>query len=72
MSQESTHDIDNLFWLFSRLWDTPRLHLLGFPSLMDELERTIQSDPKGKQKLSFWIPGVFSELGVMLAARHKR
>lgn len=62
---------DQLMWIFQSLWDEKQLHFYRLPNLMDELERLIQNDPKQKERLSGWVTKVFSDLGVIAAARHE-
>jgi hypothetical protein len=62
---------DRMFWLFSKLWDENQLFLVGFPTLVDELERLMESDVKEKEKVSSWVARVFSDLGLIAKARHE-
>jgi hypothetical protein len=43
----------------------------GLPSLMDEIEHHIQSDPKVKAKISSWTARIFAELGLIARIRHE-
>lgn len=62
---------DQLMWVFQSLWDEKQLHFYRLPNLMDELERLVQSNPAQKERLSGWVTRVFSDLGVIAAARHE-
>jgi hypothetical protein len=62
---------DQLMWLFSNLWNDQQLQLLGLSGLIDEIEHHIQSDPTEKAKISSWIAGVFSDLGLIARVRHE-
>jgi hypothetical protein len=63
--------IDPMLWIFQTLWDDHKLFLCSLPSLMDELERLIQSDPKQKERISAWVARILSDLGVIARARHE-
>ncbi|EKG20875.1 hypothetical protein MPH_01739 [Macrophomina phaseolina MS6] len=54
-----------LMWLFNALWDDDRRFLAGITTLVDELERLLQSDAKAKELTSPYIADVVSDLAVM-------
>ncbi|KAK7703128.1 hypothetical protein SLS57_011071 [Botryosphaeria dothidea] len=54
-----------LMWLFNALWDDDRRFLAGITTLVDELERLLQSDAKAKELTSSYIADVVSDLSVM-------
>ncbi|PGH00959.1 hypothetical protein GX51_05508 [Blastomyces parvus] len=58
-------DTDYLLWLFQTLWDPQQLFLCRLPDLTDEIERLVHSDPKEKAKLSPFVTGIFSDLGLI-------
>ncbi|KAH7416628.1 hypothetical protein BKA64DRAFT_701417 [Cadophora sp. MPI-SDFR-AT-0126] len=64
-------DPDHLLWLFRSLWSDHQLLLLSLPSLMDEIEHVLQSDPKEKARLPTWVARVYSDLGVIARLRHE-
>lgn len=68
---QSKRGTDKLWWLFSRLWNNQQLHLVTLPGIMDEIEYVVQKDPKEKAKLSSWVAGQFSELGLMTIVKHE-
>lgn len=54
-----------LMWLFNALWDDDRRFLAGVTTLVDELERLLQSDTKAKELTSPYLADVISDLAVM-------
>lgn len=62
---------DRLLWIFRTLWDEQQLHLVGLDVLMDEMERTVQNDPRLKELLSPWVTGVISDLSVISECRRQ-
>src|SRR5438034_5839902 len=55
---------DELIWIFTTLFDEHQLHLAGLNTLMDELERLIENDPKTKELISSWVADQISDLSV--------
>ena len=62
---------DPTMWLFHSLWDDQQLFLLGLPSLMDEIEHVLETDPTEKSRISSWVAGVFSDLGLIARLQHE-
>ncbi|KAK2760336.1 hypothetical protein FQN54_002404 [Arachnomyces sp. PD_36] len=62
---------DQLMWIFQSLWDEKQLHFYRLPDLLDEMERLVHNDPAQKERLSSWVTRVYSDLGVIAAARHE-
>ncbi|KAI9831131.1 MAG: hypothetical protein M1819_005219 [Sarea resinae] len=62
---------DFLLFLFTCLWDEKQLSLLRLTNVMDEIERTIQTVPGQKDRLTSWVARVYSSLGVIAGALHQ-
>lgn len=62
---------DPMMWLFTCLWTENQLQLLTLPGIMDEIEYLAQKDPKEKAKISPWVAGVLSDLGLIAHLRHE-
>lgn len=62
---------DPMLWVFQAIIDDTQRHLFGLPGLVDELDRTIQTDPKAKERISTWLANLYSELGVIAASMHQ-
>ncbi len=62
---------DLLFWIFEAMWDEQQLHLVGLNTLMDEMDRLIQSDSKLKELISPWVANIISDLSVVSECRHQ-
>lgn len=45
--------------------------MLSLLALTDDLEHRIESDPKEKAKISSWVAGVFSDLGLIARIHHE-
>ena len=71
--QRSPGDKDKelLFWIFETMWDEQQLHLAGLNTLMDEMDRLIQSDFKLKELISPWVANIVSDLSVVSECRHQ-
>lgn len=61
-----------LLWILNMLWDdsSPSLQV-GRKTLMDELERLVQSDPRNKELVSFRIASLISDLAVFSECCHQ-
>lgn len=61
-----------LIWILSMLWDkrSPMLHA-GHKTLLDELERLVESDPKNKELVSFRMVSLISDLAVLSECLHQ-
>ncbi|KUL88450.1 hypothetical protein ZTR_05503 [Talaromyces verruculosus] len=61
-----------LIWILSMLWDkqSPMLHA-GHKTLLDELERLVESDPKNKELVSFRMASLISDLAVLSECLHQ-
>lgn len=61
-----------LLWILNMFWDesSPILQV-GRKTLMDELERLVQSDPKSKELVSFRIASLISDLAVFSECFHQ-
>ena len=68
---QSKTKMDELIWLFGNLWNDDQLHLLSLPGLMDEIEHLIETDPKEKAKISSWVAGNYSDLGLIARVKHE-
>ncbi|KAF8635999.1 hypothetical protein AX15_000160 [Amanita polypyramis BW_CC] len=64
-------NIDHLLWIFGTMWDDRRLHLGGLHTLMDEMDRLIQSDSKLKELIPPFVASIISDLSVMSECRHQ-
>ncbi|KAF8349259.1 hypothetical protein F5887DRAFT_1233694 [Amanita rubescens] len=51
--------------------DRGQLHLAGLNTLMDEMDRLIQSDLKLKELISPWVANIISDLSVISECRHQ-
>ncbi|TVY46706.1 hypothetical protein LOCC1_G004658 [Lachnellula occidentalis] len=69
--QGSRSNSDPMMWLFTCLWTENQLELLTLPGLMDEIEYLAQKDPTEKAKISPWVAGVLSDLGLIAHLRHE-
>jgi hypothetical protein len=59
----------NLLWLLQQIWeDDHNLFLMGLTNVVDELERTIQSDKTAKEMLSPFVADTISDLTVISEA----
>ena len=54
-----------LLWLFSTLWDDRQRLLCGVETLVDEIERLMQSEPKAQELISPYIASVLADLSVL-------
>jgi hypothetical protein len=54
-----------LLWLFNTLWDDSKRIICGVETLVDEIERLIQSEPKAKELISPYVASVFADLSVL-------
>lgn len=70
-SRQSASRNDELLRLFQLLWDDQQLFLYGFPNLMDELERLVESDRKQKQRLSGWVKSIVSDLALLAQMKNQ-
>lgn len=55
---------DQLIWIFMTMFDEHQLHLAGLHTLMDELERMMENDPKSKTLISSWVVEQIADLSV--------
>jgi hypothetical protein len=62
---------ERLLWIFSTLWDQKRLELAGLHTLMDEIERLSENDPKAKELISSKIASKISDISVMSECLHQ-
>ncbi|KAI9772208.1 MAG: hypothetical protein M1839_002526 [Geoglossum umbratile] len=62
---------ERLLWIFSTLWDDKRLELAGLHTLMDEIERLSENDPKAKGLISSKIASTISDISVMSECLHQ-
>jgi hypothetical protein len=62
---------DELIWIFITLFDEHQLHLAGLNTLMDELERLMENDPKMKELISPWVADQISDLSVFSQCLHQ-
>ncbi|KAI9663741.1 MAG: hypothetical protein M1821_007231 [Bathelium mastoideum] len=69
LKDDSTRDL--IIWIFMTLFDEQQLHLVGLSTLMDELERVQNSDPKAKEVLSPWVVDQISSLAILSHCRHQ-
>jgi hypothetical protein len=61
-----------LLWILETLWGDSRLvFLAGRKTLMDELERLVQMDPKNKELVSSRVAGLISDLAVISECLHQ-
>jgi len=54
-----------LLWLFTTLWDDSKRIFTRVETLVDEIERLIQSEPKVKELISPYIASVLGDLSVL-------
>ncbi|THC90947.1 hypothetical protein EYZ11_009597 [Aspergillus tanneri] len=55
-----------LLWIMETLWgDSRKMYLVGRKTLMDKLERLVQSDPKNKDLVSARVASIISDLSVL-------
>ena len=59
---------DEMLWVFQETIDDAQRHLCGHPGLVDEFDRTIQTDPKAKERISTWLANLYSDLDVVAAS----
>ena len=62
---------DGMLWVFQAIMDDQQRNLCGLPSLVDELERITQTEPKEKERISTWLADLYSDLGVIAASMHQ-
>ncbi|GIJ99507.1 hypothetical protein Aspvir_001639 [Aspergillus viridinutans] len=61
-----------LLWILETLWgDSHQVSLAGRKTLMDELERLVQMDPKNKELVSSHVAGIVSDLAVISECLHQ-
>lgn len=51
-----------LMWLFQTLWDDQQRHLCGLSTLLDEMERLVENDPKARNLFSSRVASMVSDL----------
>jgi hypothetical protein len=57
---------NKLIWLLQTLWeDGHQLFLAGFPFVVDELQRLIQSEPQAKELISEYMAEVIGEFSIL-------
>ncbi|KAF7118920.1 hypothetical protein CNMCM5793_008556 [Aspergillus hiratsukae] len=66
-----TDNQGGLLCILETLWDSHKVHLAGRKTLMDELERLVQSDPKNKELVSSQVASIISDLAVMSECIHQ-
>ena len=62
---------EQLIWIFMTLFDEQQLHLAGLNTLMDELERRMENDPRMKVLISAWVADQISNLAVISQCLHQ-
>ena len=62
---------DELIWIFTTMFDEHQLHLAGLNTLIDELERMMESDTKAKEFISLWVTDKISDLSVFSQCIHQ-
>jgi hypothetical protein len=69
LSKDQTRD--ELTWIFTTMFDEHQLHLIGLNTLIDELERMMESDTKAKEFISPWVTDKISDLSVFSLCVHQ-
>ena len=62
---------DEIIWIIRTLLDEQQLHLAGLNTLMDELERIQNNEPKAKDLISSWVAHQISDLAILSYCRHQ-
>ena len=62
---------DELIWIFMELFDEQQLNLAGLNTLMDELARLMENDPKMQELISAWVAEQISDLSVFSQCLHQ-
>ncbi|CAF9941525.1 MAG: hypothetical protein HETSPECPRED_003636 [Heterodermia speciosa] len=62
---------DKLIWIFMTMFDDRNRHLAGLNTLIDELERMMENDPKSKTRISSWMADQIADLSVLSQCLHQ-
>ncbi|KAE8348864.1 hypothetical protein BDV28DRAFT_142538 [Aspergillus coremiiformis] len=62
---------DRLSFLLVTLWDERNRHLAGLHTIMDELDRLIETEKSIKGLLSSWVMSTISDLSLMSECQHQ-
>ena len=62
---------DKLVWLIMTIFDEQQKHLAGLSTLMDEIERMMENDPRSKTLISSWVADQIADLSVFSQCLHQ-
>jgi hypothetical protein len=60
-----------VMWIFQTLWDSQQRHLAGLHTLMDEMERLVDSETRARYLLSARVISTIADLSVLSECQHQ-